>query len=120
MAIHQRITHVGIHERAGALQLLSRKIRPVTQHGRHPLLVNLIAPAGPVEISERQAHQQIAEWRWIENTSVVETVKRFTSVAHTQLLGLGSQLIEGRGVLLVDGVLVGHQVGECAVGSRVR
>ena len=48
------------------------------------------------------------------------TVKRFTSVAHTQLLGLGSQLIEGRGALLVDGVLVGHQVGECAVGSRVR
>ena len=55
MAIHQRITHVGIHERAGALQLLSGKIRPVTQHGRHPLLVNLIAPAGPVEIRERQA-----------------------------------------------------------------
>ena len=56
----------------------------------------------------------------IEVQASYTTVKRFTSVAHTQLLGLGSQLIEGRGALLVDGVLVGHQVGECAVGSRVR
>ena len=39
------------------------------------------------------------------------TVKRFTSVAHTQLLGLGSKLIGGRGALLIDGVLVGQQVG---------
>jgi hypothetical protein len=40
------------------------------------------------------------------------TMKRFTSAANAQLPGLGSQLIEGRGTLLVDGVLVGHQVGQ--------
>ena len=40
------------------------------------------------------------------------TVKRFTSVAHAQLLGLGRQLIEGCGSLLIDAVLVGHQVGQ--------
>ena len=38
-------------------------------------------------------------------------VKRFTSVAHAQLLGLGRQLIEGCAALLVDGLFVGHQVG---------
>jgi len=40
------------------------------------------------------------------------TVKRFTSEAHAQLLGLGRQLIESCAALLVDGVLVGHQVGQ--------
>jgi len=39
-------------------------------------------------------------------------VKRFTSLAQPQLLGLGRQLMEGRGALLIDGVLVGHQVGQ--------
>ncbi|QNI89572.1 hypothetical protein SynROS8604_02956 [Synechococcus sp. ROS8604] len=38
-------------------------------------------------------------------------MKQLILVAHTQLLGLSSQLIEGRGTLLIDGVLVGHQVG---------
>ena len=58
--------------RAGALQLLSGEIRPVPQYGRNPLFVNLVAPAGPVEIRERQPHQQIAEWSRIENASVVD------------------------------------------------
>ena len=53
MAIDQRITHVSIHQRAGALQLSSAEIRPVPQHGRHPLLMNLVAPASSVEIRER-------------------------------------------------------------------
>ena len=39
-------------------------------------------------------------------------MKRFTSVAHAELLGLAGQLIEGSRALLVDGVLVGHQVAE--------
>jgi hypothetical protein len=47
----------------------------------------------------------------IEIQASTTTVKRFTSVAHAQLLGMGSQLIEGRGALLIDGVLVGHEVG---------
>jgi hypothetical protein len=61
ITIDQRITHVSIHQRAGALQLCSGEIRPVPKHRRRPLLVNLVTPAGPIEIRERQAHQQIAE-----------------------------------------------------------
>jgi uncharacterized protein YecT (DUF1311 family) len=42
-------------------------------------------------------------------------VKRFTSVAQAQELGLGSQVIEGRGSLLIDDVLVGHQISQADV-----
>jgi hypothetical protein len=45
-AIHQRIAHMRIHQGAGALQ-----------HSCDPLIVNLVAPAGPVEIRERHPHR---------------------------------------------------------------
>lgn len=44
---------------------------PVPQHGVDPLLMNLVGPTSPVELRERQAHHQIAEWSGIENAGVV-------------------------------------------------
>jgi hypothetical protein len=72
MAITPRLTHVGLHQRACALQLRCGETRPVPQHGRHPLLLTLVAAKSPVEIRERQAHQQIAAWSGIENAGVVD------------------------------------------------
>ena len=52
MTVYQGIAPMGVHQRAGALQLLSGEIGPVPQHSPDPLFVNLIAPAGSVQICE--------------------------------------------------------------------
>ena len=38
--------------------------------GRSWFPVNLVTPAGPIEIRQRQADQQIAQWCWIKNVRV--------------------------------------------------
>ena len=72
LAIDQCIPHMGIHQRAGELQLLPGKIRSVPQHRPDPFLMDCIAPAGAIEILERQTQQQITKWGRIENTGVVQ------------------------------------------------
>lgn len=65
------IASILIHQFSRALQLCVRNIRAVLTHAGNPLVVNLVGPASQIDVLQRQPHQQIAKWRRIQDTSVI-------------------------------------------------
>ena len=72
VARHEAVPHVSIHEVAGTLKLLPPKIRARFEDISYPFLMNVVGPPRTKEVGDCQVHQEVAQWRGIENASIVE------------------------------------------------
>jgi hypothetical protein len=57
----ETVANVGVHQFPNAFNLRPGEVRSTPEAAPHPLLVNVVAPLGPVEVGERQVHQEVSQ-----------------------------------------------------------
>ena len=68
----QAVADMAVHQLACSVQLLGCEIGPTGQHVARPLVVDRVTPARPVQIRQRQMHQQIAQRCRVEHAGVID------------------------------------------------
>jgi hypothetical protein len=61
---------MGVHQLPRTFQLLPPQIRPLLQYAANPLVVDLVRPLRAEQVGERQMHEQVTQWSWIEHAGV--------------------------------------------------
>ena len=65
-----RVINLFIHQASGSFDLRARQVRPITQHGSCPFLLNAFRPEGAKQIALSETHQDVAEERRIERACI--------------------------------------------------
>ena len=86
---------MGVHEAPGALQARSREVGPAAEKRTGPLVMDACGPLRSVEVRDGELEQQVAKRRRVQDGGVEEgDFDRQGSIAHAQLLGIGSEFVE--------------------------
>ena len=56
----EAVPHMGVHQNTGSVQILWLQVRPLPENVTNPLVMDHIRPARPVQIRQRQAHEEVA------------------------------------------------------------
>ena len=62
---------MAIHQRAGALELFARQVRPIFQDAFDPFLVDRVGPFGAKKVRQGQVHEKIAQRGRVKDTGIV-------------------------------------------------
>ena len=60
--LHNTIPYRSIHEHTGALELLGCQVRAIAKNVANPFIVDVARPMRPIEIGQRELHEQVAQW----------------------------------------------------------
>ena len=102
----------GVHQDSRSLQLLSCQVGSIPQNASNPFLMDVISPPGTKQPRSRQLEQQIADRCRIQHAGIEYGREGGQSVAQTQPLALGRQLVQSCGSILVLFLFVRLEVVE--------
>jgi hypothetical protein len=68
----QAVADVGVHQRPSPLQVSGFQVWPLLQDVALPLVVDHLRPPRPVEVGQREAHQEVAQRSRVEHACVVD------------------------------------------------
>ena len=63
--LNETIPHACIHQCSGTIKLFGRQIRAVAEYVANPFIMDVVCPVSPVQVRQRELHEQVAQWRRI-------------------------------------------------------